>query len=198
MALQQSKSLSSTTAIVVTLVAVLALASCNRSRGADGLDRSQQPTTSSLETPSQPQSRWGRFRERIRNLGNRNRTQEIPAPVNTLPTLNSTATASTPIAPTVPAPTRLGERVTEANMNWTPEASRDYNGQYQRDANNKSFAVSPDGPYGVAFGYTNADEASAAALAECRRDVQPGQLDCITFDVNGQITLLFPAQVTRR
>lgn len=204
MFLVKSKAKTSTIAGVAAISVCLALSAC--SRGTDGsdsrlgglLNRNKEATTT-LEQPQEESSRWSKFRDRFRNLGRRGNDAVAPAPVGSLPTLNPTGVTPTQLpSSNLPASTSANKvSVTEANMNWTPAATRDYNGQYKQDANNKSFALSPDGAYGVAFGYANSDEATSAALRQCRADLKPGQLDCVVFDVNGSIVLLLPADIPR-
>ena len=199
----KSNTKSTTIAGVAAISIVLALSACSRSTDGSGggiFNRNKQETTQ-LEQPQESSSRWSKFRDRFRNLGRRGDDATAPAPVGSLPTLNPTVVDTPSVQqPSANLPVNTGVNsvsVTEANMNWTPAATRDYNGQYKRDANNKTFALSPDGAYGVSFGYASSDEASAAALRQCRADLKPGQLDCVVFDVNGQIVLLLPADIPR-
>jgi hypothetical protein len=148
----------------------------------------------SLSSCDRVGTRFSKFNERIRSIGKRDAVpaQQVPPPVGALP-------SQTPAFPTA----NVGSggamvTVSEADINWTPEGARDYHGQYKSDPQNKAFAISPSGPYGVAFGYPTAEQAEAAALAECRLDVSPGQLDCLVFDRNGTIVLQLPARVSRR
>lgn len=146
----------------------------------------------SLSSCDRVGSRFSKFSERIRSIGNRNAApaQQVPPPVGALPSQAPNFSTANAGGATV--------TVSEADINWTPEGARDYHGQYKSDPQNKAFAISPSGPYGVAFGYPTAEQAEAAALAECRLDVTPGQLDCVVFDRNGTIVLQLPTRISRR
>ncbi|MGB0843284.1 MAG: hypothetical protein ACPGVN_00905 [Alphaproteobacteria bacterium] len=88
-----------------------------------------------------------------------------------------------------------GGEMTET-INLSPDASADYNGAYRNDPNNKAFAVSPGGAYGVAFGAIDLRQAKQAALEKCTQDVVPGDLECIVYDANG--TVVFRPVTLRR
>ncbi len=150
-------------------------------------------TVLSLSSCDRTNSRFSKFSERLRSIGKRDAApaQQVPPPVGALPSQTTNFNS-------VPGAGGAVVTVSEADINWTPEGARDYHGQYKSDPQNKAFAISPSGPYGVAFGYPTAEQAEAAALAECRLDVNPGQLDCVVFDRNGTIVLQLPARVARR
>lgn len=84
------------------------------------------------------------------------------------------------------------------DIQLSSEASRDYFGQYQSDAQQKAFAVSPDGPYGVAYGFLHSSEAQKSALQRCNEAVRKGQMLCVVYDLNGIRQLNFPITVNRR
>ena len=77
----------------------------------------------------------------------------------------------------------------------SPAAQRDHLGQYQNDPGYKAFAVSPSGQHGVAFGYNSVSEARDAALNECRKTLETGDLDCTLYDINGAIVLETPVSL---
>ena len=70
-------------------------------------------------------------------------------------------------------------------LQLSDKANADLNANYRNDPNNKAFAASPSGAFGVAFGATTMREAKQAALEKCMQDVVPGDLECIVYDVNG-------------
>ena len=72
-------------------------------------------------------------------------------------------------------------------LNLSADARADYQGAYKNDPNNKAFAVSPGGAYGVAFGALDLKQAKQAALEKCTQDVVPGDLECIVYDANGTV-----------
>lgn len=80
-------------------------------------------------------------------------------------------------------------------------AAKDYLGLYQKDKNNKAFAVSPlvdgknEGAFAAASGRKTIDEARSNALAECRSFLKKGDLDCIIYDINGSIVLTVPVRL---
>ena len=55
--------------------------------------------------------------------------------------------------------------------------------------------MSPSGQHGVAFGYNSVSEARDAALNECRKTLETGDLDCTLYDINGAIVLETPVSL---
>ncbi len=59
-----------------------------------------------------------------------------------------------------------------------------------------AFAVSPDGPWGWAYGYGSLEAATARALGNCRQHLRAGRRDCIVYAQNGRVVA--PAVVETR
>lgn len=87
------------------------------------------------------------------------------------------------------------ELVRDLDPNVTPQMAQDYLGQYQLDARHKVFAISPSGAFGVAEGFSSVDDAKIKAVAECEKDLQPGDLGCVVFDVDGVVVFRPPQRV---
>ena len=87
------------------------------------------------------------------------------------------------------------ERV--GNLNLSAAALNDYQETYVNDGNNKAFAVSPDGAYAAAHSFPSTDLAVASALLNCNARVQPGQLECLVFDINGTVVARTPFLLRR-
>lgn len=90
--------------------------------------------------------------------------------------------SDTPVEAIVPS-SQPGEEV--SSLKLSADGMADYNGNYRNDPNNKAFAASPAGAFGVAFGAASMQDAKQAALEKCMQDVVPGDLECIVYDVNG-------------
>ena len=88
------------------------------------------------------------------------------------------------------------ELVRDLDPNVTPQMAQDYLGQYQLDARHKVFAISPSGAFGVAEGFSSVDDAKIKAVAECEKDLQPGDLGCVVYDVDGVVVFRPPQRVT--
>ena len=76
-------------------------------------------------------------------------------------------------------------------------ALNDYQGFYRRDQSNKAFAISPDGAFAAAYSFPSIDLATAAALINCNARVQPGQLECLVYDINGKTIVEPPVRLSR-
>lgn len=87
------------------------------------------------------------------------------------------------------------ELVRDLDPNVTPQMAQDYLGQYQLDARHKVFAISPSGAFGVAEGFSSVDDAKIKAVAECEKDLQPGDLGCVVYDVDGVVVFRPPQRV---
>jgi hypothetical protein len=87
------------------------------------------------------------------------------------------------------------ELVRDLDPNVTPQMAQDYLGQYQLDSRHKVFAISPSGAFGVAEGFSSVDDAKIRAVAECEKDLQPGDLGCVVYDVDGVIVFRPPQRV---
>ena len=87
------------------------------------------------------------------------------------------------------------ELVRDLDPNITPQMAQDYLGQYQLDSRHKVFAISPSGAFGVAEGFSSVDDAKIRAVAECEKDLQPGDLGCVVYDVDGVVVFRPPQRV---
>ncbi|MGB1162001.1 MAG: hypothetical protein ACPG40_12380 [Alphaproteobacteria bacterium] len=87
------------------------------------------------------------------------------------------------------------ELVQDLDPNVTPQMAQDYLGQYQLDSRHKVFAISPSGAFGVAEGFSSVDDAKIRAVAECEKDLQPGDLGCVVYDVDGVVVFRPPQRV---
>lgn len=87
------------------------------------------------------------------------------------------------------------ELVRDLDPNVTPQMAQDYLGQYQLDSRHKVFAISPSGAFGVAEGFSSVDDAKIRAVAECEKDLQPGDLGCVVYDVDGVVVFRPPQRV---
>ena len=87
------------------------------------------------------------------------------------------------------------ELVRDLDPNVTPAMAQDYLGQYQLDKRHKVFAISPSGAFGVAEGFSNVEDAKIRAIAECEKDLQPGDLGCVVYDVDGSVVFRPPQRV---
>ncbi|MBB24307.1 MAG: hypothetical protein CME02_02115 [Geminicoccus sp.] len=87
------------------------------------------------------------------------------------------------------------ELVRDLDPNVTPQMAQDYLGQYQLDVRHKVFAISPSGAFGVAEGFSSVDDAKIKAVAECEKDLQPGDLGCVVYDVDGVVVFRPPQRV---
>lgn len=87
------------------------------------------------------------------------------------------------------------ELVQDLDPNVTPQMAQDYLGQYQLDKRHKVFAISPSGAFGVAEGFSSVDDAKIRAVAECEKDLQPGDLGCVVYDVDGVVVFRPPQRV---
>ena len=78
------------------------------------------------------------------------------------------------------------------------EALADYLGPYQNDGLHKAFAVSGNGvKFGAAFNYDSQDEAQRAALAKCTEALVTGDIECVVYDVDGEIVLFLPVTLRK-
>ena len=80
----------------------------------------------------------------------------------------------------------------------SPAALNDYQGAYAQDKEQKAFAVSPDGAFGIAHSFPTVDLAKATALLECNKRVRLGQGECFLYDVNGAVVAAPPFSVKIR
>lgn len=87
------------------------------------------------------------------------------------------------------------ELVRDLDPNVTPQMAQDYLGQYQLDSRHKVFAISPSGAFGVAEVFSSVDDAKIRAVAECEKDLQPGDLGCVVYDVDGVVVFRPPQRV---
>ena len=87
------------------------------------------------------------------------------------------------------------ELVRDLDPNVTPQMAQAYLGQYQLDSRHKVFAISPSGAFGVAEGFSSVDDAKIRAVAECEKDLQPGDLGCVVYDVDGVVVFRPPQRV---
>jgi len=87
------------------------------------------------------------------------------------------------------------ELVRDVDPNVTPQMAQDYLGQYQLDSRHEVFAISPSGAFGVAEGFSSVDDAKIRAVAECEKDLQPGDLGCVVYDVDGVVVFRPPQRV---
>jgi len=87
------------------------------------------------------------------------------------------------------------ELVRDLDPNVTPQMAQDYLGQYQLDSRHKVFAISPSGAFGVAEGFSSVDDAKIQAVSECEKDLQPGDLGCVVYDVDGVVVFRPPQRV---
>lgn len=69
--------------------------------------------------------------------------------------------------------------------------------ELESESGNKSFAISPDGPWGRAWGNKSASQSEKEALAFCREHVRKGQRDCVIHSTNGKNKLAASIDVTR-
>ena len=83
-------------------------------------------------------------------------------------------------------------------INFSAAALNDYQGTYAQDKLNKAFAISPDGAYAVGHSFPSTRLAAATALLNCNARVQPGQLECIVYDINGQVSASLPLRLARK
>lgn len=87
------------------------------------------------------------------------------------------------------------ELVQDLDPNVTPQMAQDYLGQYQLDKRHKVFAISPSGAFGVAEGFSSVEDAKIRAVSECEKDLQPGDLGCVVYDVDGVVVFRPPQRV---
>lgn len=87
------------------------------------------------------------------------------------------------------------ERVTAFSL--SAAALNDYQRAYANDGMNKAFAISPDGAFAAAHSFPTSDLAVASALLNCNARVQPGQLECLVYDVNGTVIGRAPIRLRR-
>ena len=86
------------------------------------------------------------------------------------------------------------ELVRDLDPNVTPQMTQDYLGQYQLDARHKVLRFRL-GRLGVAEGFSSVDDAKIKAVAECEKDLQPGDLGCVVYDVDGVVVFRPPQRV---
>lgn len=77
-------------------------------------------------------------------------------------------------------------------------ALNDYQGTYAADKTHKAFAISPDGAYAAAHSFPTSNLAAATALFNCNARVQPGQLECLVYDIDGTVVASTPLRMARK
>lgn len=90
------------------------------------------------------------------------------------------------------------DRETVRTISLSPAALNDYQGVYTTDKIHKAFAISPDGAYAAGHSFPTPELAAATALFNCNARVQPGQLECLVYDIDGTVVASTPLRLFRK